>query len=540
MRTLLVNPAHPQTFWSMNKVIEMTGKKAFVPPLGLITLASLLPNDWESELVDMVFQEISESQWNQSELIMISGMTVQRKGIIEVIKEAKKRDKTVVVGGSFSFHAPEEILQAGADIVVKGEAEVHIGELLTGIKKKDFGRIIQSGERADMTKSPPPRFDLLDLKSYLDIGVQFTRGCPFKCEFCDVTLMLGSKMRAKTPDQVLQELEILYNLGWRGLVFFVDDNFIGSVRKTKELLKELISWTENRRRPFKFSTQASVNMAADEKLMEDMFRAGFISVFIGVETLDEECLKDAGKLQNVNIDLDQVVQKISKAGFQVIAGTILGFDDEKSGAGQRLIDFAQRNHIPEVFSTLLQAGPGTDLYTRLKSEGRLLSIDKENISNQTGLINFVPTRPLEEIANEFVSLYDTLYEPEAYLERAYYHYAEMDPPMTMPLKMPYLWELRTLGIVIYRNGILYPTRLKFWKYLLKAIWKFPTRLDRFISSLVVAEHYYDFKNVIHSSIQSQLKELSRELKNNCYTKPVMECNCKPVVESMDQRKVQEV
>lgn len=540
MRTLLVNPAHPQTFWSFDKVMKMTGKKALVPPLGLLTLASLLPSDWESELVDMVFQEISESQWDRSQLIMISGMAVQHKGIIEVIKEAKKRGKTVVVGGPWSFHVPERILQAGADIVVRGEAEVHIGELLASIKRKDVGRIIQSDERADMTKSPPPRFDLLDLKSYVDMGIQFTRGCPFKCEFCDVTLMLGRKMRTKTPDQVLQELDILYNLGWRRLVFFVDDNFIGSINKTKELLKELIPWMETRRRPFNFSTQASVNMAADEKLMEDMFRAGFIRVFIGVETSDEECLKDAGKTQNVNIDLDQVAQKISKAGFQVIAGTILGFDGEKSGAGKRLIDFAQKNHIPELFTTLLQAGPGTDLCTRLKSEDRLLNMDEQNMSNQTGLINFVPTRPLEEIANEFVSLYDTLYEPEAYLERAYHHYAEMDPPVTMPFKIPYPWELRAVGIMIYRNGVLYPTRLKFWKYLLKALWKFPTRLDRFFSSLIVAEHYYEFKNEIHSSIQSQLKELTPEFKNMCYAKPVMEFNCKPVGESNNQIEVHAV
>jgi radical SAM superfamily enzyme YgiQ (UPF0313 family) len=499
--------------------MKMTGKKALVPPLGLLTLASLLPSDWESELVDMVFQEISESQWDRSELVMISGMAVQQKGIIAVIKEAKKRGKTVVVGGPWSFHVPERILQAGADIVVKGEAEVHIGKLLTSIRKKDFGRIIESEERADMTKSPPPRFDLLDIKSYVDMAIQFTRGCPFKCEFCDVTLMLGRKMRSKTPDQILRELEILYNLGWRRLVFFVDDNFIGSIHRTKELLRELIPWMETRRRPFNFSTQASVNMAADEKLMEDMFRASFIRVFIGVETLDEESLKDAGKLQNVNIDMDQVVQKISKAGFQVIAGTILGFDDEKSGAGQRLIDFAQRNHIPEVFTTLLQAGPGTDLCMRLQSENRLLSIDEENISNQTGLINFVPTRPLEQIANEFVSLYDTLYDPEAYLERAYYHYAAMDPPMTMPFKIPYLWELRAVGLLIYINGIQYPTRFKFWKYLLKALWKYPTRLDRFLSSLIVAEHYYEFRDKIRSGIESQLAELDPVLHTTCYVKP---------------------
>lgn len=527
MRTLLVNPAYPQTFWSLNQVMKMTGKKALSPPLGLLTLAALLPSDWECELVDMVFQEISESQWEQADLVMVSGMAVQQKDIFSVVREAKKRGKTVIVGGSWSFHVPEKILSAGADIVVRGEAEVHISKLLDCINKKDFGRIIESDELADLTKSPLPRFDLLDMKNYTEMGIQFTRGCPYKCEFCDVTLMLGRKMRSKTPDQVLQELDALYKLGWRRLVFFVDDNFVGSLKKTKELLKELIPWMETRRWPFNFLTQASVNMASDDKLMEDMYRAGFTKVFIGVETPDEECLKNAGKTQNLNVNLDEVTRKISKAGFEVIAGTILGFDGEKKGAGQRLINFAQRNNLPELFTTLLQAGPGTDLYSRLESEDRLLAMDDENISNQTGLINFVPTRPMEEIANEFVELYDTLYQPEAYLDRAYHHLSEMDPPITTPFKMPYAWELRAVSIMLYRNGILYSSRAKFWKYLFKAIWKFPTRLDRFITSLIVAEHYYEFKNVIHSSIQSQLKELSSEVKNIRYTRPIVSSECEP-------------
>ncbi len=428
MQALLINPAHSQTFWSFDKVLKMTGKKALLPPLGLLTLASILPNDWQVELVDMVFQNISEAQWVESDIVMISGMSVQRNGILQVINEAKRRGKTVIVGGPWSFHAPEQAFAAGADIVVKGEAEHQIGELLRRIKNKDFGRIVQSQERPDMALSPMPRYDLLDMKSYVDMGVQFTRGCPFKCEFCDVTLMLGRKVRAKRPEQIISELESLYNLGWRRMVFFSDDNFIGSIHKTKELLNELIPWMEKHNHPFNFYTQASVNMASDDKLMEDMYLAGFNRVFLGVETPDEACLKDAGKLQNTNVDLSMVCQKIAKAGFQVIAGAILGFDEEKSGAGERLIKFAEQNHIPELFTTLLQAGEGTDLCTRLESENRLLTIDDENVSNQTGLVNFIPTRPLQEIAAEFINVYDTLYRPETYIERSYQHFASMDPP----------------------------------------------------------------------------------------------------------------
>ena len=203
----------------------MTGKKAGLPPLGLITLASLLPNDWNVEFVDMVFQVISESQWDRSELVLVSGMVTQHEGIVDVIREAKRRGKTVVVGGPWSFHFPEQAFEAGADLVVKGEAEVHIEELLACLRKKDFGRIIESEERADMTRSPVPRFDLLDMNAYIDMEVQFTRGCPFKCEFCDVTMMLGRKVRAKKPEQIINELEFLYKLGWRTARFLCRRQF---------------------------------------------------------------------------------------------------------------------------------------------------------------------------------------------------------------------------------------------------------------------------------------------------------------------------
>ncbi len=517
MKILLIHPNYPQTFWSFNKVLEMTGKKALVPPLGLITLAALFPAGWETRLVDMVFQQVSDSVWDETDVVMISGMGIQHKGILEVITEAKKRGKFVVVGGASVFHFPQDALDRGADIVVVGEAEVTIDALVKAVKERQSGLIISSSEKADMSKSPIPRFELLEMDKYVDMAIQFSRGCPFQCEFCDVTLMLGRKVRTKSPAQVIAELSRLYELGWRRLVFFVDDNFIGNVRQTKLLLKELVPWMDLRGTPFNFSTQASVNMASDPDLLKNMYRAGFFRVFLGIETPDKESLKEAKKYQNTGVDLVSACRKISSAGFQVIAGTIIGFDREKSGAGKRLIEFANKTNIPEIFATLLQAGPGTDLWLRLENQNRLLCSDFDTISNQTALINFVPTRPLDEIVKEFVDLYQTLYEPKNYLKRVFEHYSKMNPPaVRKSFKPPYPAELKAALIAIYRNGFVYDSRLQFWSYLWKALWRFPDRLDRFITALVVAEHYYEFRQSLISNLTTQMEKLSNEERTRFY------------------------
>lgn len=508
MNVLLVNPRYPQTFWSFDKVLRMLNKKCVQPPLGLLTVAALLPQNWDLRLVDATVREVFEDDWDHCELVLVAGMVNQYSGIMETIRQAKERAKTVVVGGPLVFHSPEDALKAGADIVVRGEAETAMPRLLEALKHKESGVIIETNGRPDLSGSPPPRYDLLDLNDYVDMAIQFSRGCPFQCEFCDITLMYGREVRTKSPDQILHELQILYDLGWRRVVFFVDDNFIGNPSRTKDLLRKLVPWMEDRGHPFDFSTQASVNLAADQELLDLMVRAGFWKVFLGIETLDRESLKDANKFQNAAVDLDRVCEKINRAGLQIIAGCILGFDNERQGADQRLIDFASRNHIPDMFVTLLQAGPGTDLWKRLEKEGRLMFGGfNDNLGSQTGLINFLPTRPRSEIAGEFIHLYNALYDPEFYLNRSFEYLSRMEsPPPKKAFSLPYISELRAVFITLFRQGVLYPSRLTFWKFFFRGLLRFPKRFRYFLSACIVAEHYYEYRQTIRDELESQLAE----------------------------------
>ena len=507
MKILLANPSLPQTFWSFDRVVRMLKKRAIQPPLGLVTLAALLPQDWEFVLVDLVVRELTEEDWRGADAVMITGLVSQCSGIMSLIRQGNERGVTVVVGGPWVFHFPEEALSAGANIVVKGEAEPVIPELIEAVKNRRSGVFLQATEKPDLRTSPVPRFDLLDLTQYVDMAVQFSRGCPFQCEFCDVTLMLGRKMRSKSPQQALKELETLYDLGWRRTVFIADDNFIGSVSAARALLNELVPWMEAHGQPFEFNTQASVNLAAHPELIELMVKAGFWKVFLGIETTDEESLQEAGKLQNVATNLDDVCRLIGKAGLQIIAGCIIGFDAEKKGAGLRLVKFAERTKVPEMFVTLLQAAPGTDMWRRLESEGRLLDTSmNDSTGSQTASMNFRTLRPASEIIGEFVGLHQELYEPAAYMERCFAYFSRMchAPPKKKDSRI-ILSEVVAVLTVIWRQGLVYPSRWQFWKYFVAASLKFPLQLRRYFSSLVVAEHYYEYRNTIRVFLEDKMK-----------------------------------
>ncbi|WP_088241886.1 B12-binding domain-containing radical SAM protein, partial [Calothrix rhizosoleniae] len=403
MRVLLLYPLFPKSFWSFEKAIELVGSKTFLPPLGLITVAAILPQTWEFRLVDRNIRRETEADWEWADLIVISGMIVQKPDLLHLIHGAKQRNKLVAVGGPYVTSVPKEAQKAGADFLILDEGEITLPLFVEAIEQGEIKGVFRAnGEKPDVTQTPIPRYDLLELDAYTEMSVQFSRGCPFQCEFCDIIVLYGRKPRTKTPAQLLAELQTLYDLGWRGGIFMVDDNFIGNKRNVKLLLRELAPWMKKRNYPFSFTTEASVDLAEDDELLDLMFVTNFRSVFLGIETPDEETLKLTKKYQNTRKSLIEGVKKINQSGMRVMGGFIVGFDGEKPGAGDRIVDFVEATTIPLAFCSTLQALPNTSLWNRLEQEGRLLE-GKEGDINQTTLTNFIPTRPIEEMAHEYIN-----------------------------------------------------------------------------------------------------------------------------------------
>jgi radical SAM superfamily enzyme YgiQ (UPF0313 family) len=397
---------------------------------------------------------------------------------------------------------------------VAWEADVADGDPIplntSGINK--VGRFSSEGDKPDVTATPIPRFDLLQLDAYDSMSVQFSRGCPFNCEFCDIIVLYGRKPRTKTPEQLVAELQALYDLGWRRSIFLVDDNFIGNKRNAKLLLPQIRSWQEERGYPFSFSTEASVDLADDEEMMEMMHDARFESVFLGIETPDEASLATARKVQNTRNPLDAAVDRITANGIRVMAGFIIGFDGEKDGAGRRIVEFVTRTGIPAAMMGMLQALPKTALWARLEQEGRLIQgEDSAKGVNQTNLLNFQPTRPIRDIANEYVEAFCALYEPNAYMDRVYSYYLKMGAPRwKAAAKLPSLVDLKALTIVVWRQGVKRNTRTRFWRYLFGMARHNPTLVEQFLSVLAHNEHFLEYRSIVQREIREQLESLPPE------------------------------
>jgi radical SAM superfamily enzyme YgiQ (UPF0313 family) len=370
-----------------------------------------------------------------------------------------------------------------------------------------------------VTGTPVPRFDLLQLEAYDSMSVQFSRGCPFQCEFCDIIVLYGRKPRTKTPDQLVAELQSLYDLGWRRSIFLVDDNFIGNKRNAKLLLPAIKQWQIERGYPFSFATEASVDLASDDELMQMMAESRFDSVFLGIETPDEASLSVAGKHQNTRSSLEESVDRITSYGIRVMAGFIIGFDGEKTGAGDRIVEFVSRTGIPAAMMGMLQALPNTGLWHRLEKEGRLIQekADAKGV-NQTNLLNFVPTRPIRDIANEYVDAFCRLYEPNAYIDRVKHYYLKMGQPRWQQYvpaafgkaTLPAWNDVRALLIVIWRQGLKRDTRWRFWRSLLEVARKNPAVLEQFLVVLAHNEHFLEYRSVVTREIQEQLQALPPE------------------------------
>ncbi|MBI5251606.1 MAG: B12-binding domain-containing radical SAM protein [Desulfomonile tiedjei] len=515
MRALLLNPEMPKSFWTFEQSCELSEAKALMPPLGLLTVASLLPTEWEIRLIDLNARGLSEKDWEWSDMVMISGMVVQSEGMLELCRQAKQRDKTVVVGGPYVTSVPDALQDSGADFLILGEGESIMQEFLASLRSGEKSGFFREREKPDMTLSPIPRFDLLHLKDYAIWAVQTSRGCPFDCEFCDIVNLYGRKPRYKTPEQLLAELEYFYRLGWREEIFISDDNFIGNKTHAKAILHKLIQWMKAHGEPFTFWAQASVNLGQDPELIDLMTEANFHTVFIGIESPDESVLTGTRKFHNVANPLGESLDNIKRNGLSVMASFVIGLDHEQKGAGKRICEFVEQNEIPSVMLNTLQVLPNTALWERLKREGRLLQ-DRTSGQSTGGRFNYVPSRPESEIIEEYLEAVNRLYEPSGYLSRSYGYFLAMRPTRhflaTGETRPPSdndrsfaerMRELRSLLRLIWWQGIMSPYRLQFWRQLVGMFKNNPTRTKKYLVCLATGENMFRMRQVISERLNQK-------------------------------------
>ncbi|MCA1995368.1 MAG: B12-binding domain-containing radical SAM protein, partial [Coleofasciculus sp. S288] len=476
--------------------------------LGIITVAALLPKDWEIRFYDRNVKEESAADWEWCDIVILSAMLVQKPDFHALIRKAVQLGKKVAVGGPYPTSVPQDALNSGAHYLVLDEGEVTIPQFLEAIARCEGSGIFRATEKPDVTQSPMPRFDLLDRDAYFMMAIQFSRGCPFNCEFCDIISLYGRKPRTKEPNQTLAELQSLYASGWRGSVFIVDDNFIGNQRNVKRLLRELIPWMQERNYPFTFLTEASVNLAEDAELLQLMVEAGFNAVFLGIETPDEDSLKVTKKFQNTRNPLVEACRKINQAGLLIYAGFILGFDGERMGAGDRIQAFVEETSIPQPMLGILQALPNTALWQRLKQEQRLLDgVGVTEVGDQNTLMNFIPTRPIAEVAKEYVEALWAMYEPENYLRRCFQQCLNITPNPRIQQNMyfPPGKGLRLVAQLLWKQGVHRSAiRSQFWQQLWTILRTKPQFLNLYLGLCAAGEHFWEYRALARKRLTEQL------------------------------------
>ncbi|HEY9697426.1 MAG TPA: B12-binding domain-containing radical SAM protein [Trichocoleus sp.] len=507
MKALLLYPQFPQSFWSYDRFMEIAGLKAVIPPLGIITVAALLPQDWEIRFHDRNVACETAADWEWCDIVILSAMLVQKPDFQALIRKAVQLGKPVAVGGPYPTSVPQDALEAGANFLVLDEGEMTVPQFLAAIDRGETEGVFRSLDKPDVTQSPLPRFDLLQQDAYLMMAIQFSRGCPFNCEFCDIISLYGRKPRTKEPSQALAELQALYDLGWRGSLFIVDDNFIGNQRNVKRFLHDLIPWMQQHNYPFTFITEASVNLAEDDELLQLMSEAGFYAVFLGIETPDQDSLQVTRKVQNTRNPLVEACNKINEAGLLIYAGFILGFDGERFGAGDRIQAFIEQTSIPQPMLGILQALPNTALWERLKKEQRLIDEGSHPTGDQNTLMNFVPTRPLAEIAREYVEGFWTLYEPQNYLKRCLQQCLKVRSPkhQTHMMQFPLGKSIQFLAQLIWYQGICRSEiRGQFWRQLWIILVKKPQVLNLYLGLCAAGEHFWEYRALARERIAQQL------------------------------------
>jgi radical SAM superfamily enzyme YgiQ (UPF0313 family) len=489
MKILLIYPEFPDTFWSFKHALKFIRKQASLPPLGLLTVAAILPSQWEKRLIDLNVRTLTEKDLAWADLAFISAMVVQRKSTEQVIARCKAAGLKVVAGGPL-FTAEYDQFQ-NVDHLILNEAELTLPPFLYDLQRGQPQHLYRCDEFPDIQQTPAPLWELLDLKSYATMAIQYSRGCPFDCEFCNITVLFGHKPRVKSPKQIIHELEGLYRLGWRGTVFFVDDNLIGNKKHLKEeLLPALIEWRKGKL-GLAFNTEVSINLADDEKLMKLMAEAGFNTVFIGVETPDEDSLAECNKKQNRSRDLVEDVKRIQRSGMQVQGGFIIGFDSDTPSIFQRQIEFIQKSGIVTAMVGLLQAPIGTRLYQRLQGEGRLLG--RMTGDNVDGTTNIIPKMNLEVLHKGYKTVVGYIYAPKNYYTRVKTFLKEYKPPkIKVAIDFEYILAFFRS---IFHLGILDKERRYYWKLFFWTLFRRPKLFPLAISFAIYGYHFRQVCNV---------------------------------------------
>lgn len=486
MKILLIWPKFPDTFWSFKYALPFIGKKAACPPLGLLTVAALLPKKWEKRLIDLNVEKLTDEDISWADFIFISAMVVQKQSVRETIKKAKIFGKKIVAGGPLFTTGFENYLN-DIDHFVLGEAEITLPLFLGDLKNGNLKKIYEVQKFVEIKKSPIPLWELIDMEKYASMTVQYSRGCPFNCEFCDIVLLNGRVQRAKNKNQILRELTALYDRGWREGVFFVDDNFIGNKRKLKEeILPAIIKWMTDRKYPFQLNTQVSVNLADDEELMKLMVRAGFNTVFVGIESPNEESLTECGKFQNINRDLLDSIKIIQNQGLQVQGGFIIGFDADTISIFDRMINFIQKSGIITAMVGLLQAAPKTRLWKRLKKEKRLIS--EPTGSNTDCTINFTPKMNPRVLISGYQRVMRTIYRPEKYYQRLIIFLKQYKPKKGENFQLN--WQKISAFLKsIWALGITGKERIYYWKLIFWSAFRKPKVFPIAIELAIYGFHF---------------------------------------------------
>lgn len=510
MRCLLVYPAFTsQSFWNYRSTCELVGAKYPAAPLGMITVAAMVPQHWEIRLIDCNVEELHEEDLLWADIVFSGGMISQQTEHVRLIQETRRLGKRHVVGGPDATSNPERYKDA--DHLVLGEAEVSLREFLTDFENGTAVQRYEAGERkADVTTTPVPRFDLLKFSNYLHVGIQFARGCPFNCEFCDIIELFGRVPRQKKNEQILKELQTLYDLGYRGHVDLVDDNFIGNRNAVKKLLPEMKTWLDAHHHPFEFSTEATINLADDDALLNMMQDVGFTFVFVGIESPNEETLKQTQKGQNTKRSIPENIKKIYRHGIMVNAGYIIGFDSEKGSIANAMTQHIADTAIPVNMIGLLFALPNTQLSRRLAKEGRLIGqFDKQpdNAGDQcTGGINFETKRPLKEILKDYRNVLQATYSSSAYFSRV----QEVGTLLNCSrnsIKIPLLRQLKDLksfAKLVFQLGVVRESRVPFWRMFFAVVFRNPKAIRHTMSLAALYIHLGPFKDFLVQTLSKQI------------------------------------